>query len=118
MNKRSKSQYLKRLQIGSGPYRSTLQLATKISLLVGGTTVAQEKVIKPIEEAWWTDFVDEAALKLIEDAKELENQTSALAAVALGDAAEDEFGAIDDERSESNADEGDAVVEAGEEKTH
>lgn len=118
MNKRSKSQYLKRLQIGSGPYRSTLQLATKISLLIGGTFVAQEKVIKPFEEAWWTDFVDEAALKMIEDAKKLEIEASALAADALGDAGELESGATDDEISESSEDEGDALVEAKEEKQH
>jgi hypothetical protein len=121
MKKRAKRQYMKRLQIGSGPYRTTLQLATKISLLIGGTSVAQEKVITPFEEAWWTDFVDEAALKLIEDAKELEKQVFAFAADALGDAGEYESEATDDEIFESSVgagDEGDAVVNAGKKTKH
>lgn len=74
MNKRRKNLYLKRLQIGGGPRRSTLQLGTKISLLIGGTTAAQTNIIEPFEAAWWTSFVDEDALQLIADAKELERQ--------------------------------------------
>jgi hypothetical protein len=123
MKKRAKRQYLKRLQIGGGPYRTTLQLATKISLLIGGTSVAQEKIIKPFEEAWWKKFVDENSLKLIEDAKELELQMSALAAAAMEDAGDDEFVAngdgvvkSDGRAKDKSKKEGVAFVEAGEEK--
>lgn len=125
MKKRAKRQYLKRLQIGGGPYRTTLQLATKISLLIGGTSVAQEKIIKPFEEAWWTKFVDENALKLIEDVKELELQMSTLSASAVDDDGEDESEANDDGVVESDGgledegeEEGIAFVEAGDEKKH
>lgn len=125
MKKRAKRQYLKRLQIGGGPYRTTLQLATKISLLIGGTSVAQEKIIKPFEEAWWTKFVDENALKLIEDVKELELQLSTLSASAVDDDGEDESEANDDGVVESDGgledegeEEGIAFVEAGDEKKH
>ncbi|KAL3800607.1 hypothetical protein ACHAW5_001075 [Stephanodiscus triporus] len=118
MKKRAKSHYLKRLQIGSGPYRTTLQLATKISLLIGGSSVAQEKVIAPFEEAWWTKFVDEGALKFIEDAYEMEQQISV---AAVADAMEDESKANDDEVIESDGGAGvegeeEGVVESGEEK--
>ncbi len=125
MKKRAKRQYLKRLQIGGGPYRTTLQLATKISLLIGGTSVAQEKIIKPFEEAWWTKFVDENALKLIEDVKELELQMSTLSASAVDDDGEDESEANDDGVVESDGgsedegeEEGIAFVEAVDEKKH
>lgn len=118
MKKRAKSQYLKRLQIGSGPYRTTLQLATKLSLLIGGTSVAQEKIIAPFEEAWWTKFVDEDALKFIEDAREMEQQMSV---AAVADVVEDESEANGDEVIESDGGAGvegeeEGVVESGEEK--
>ena len=90
MTRRKKRLYLKRLQIGSGPYRSTLQLATKISLLIGGTSAAQMKIIDPFEAAWWTNFIDEDALQLIEDAKELERQMPLVSAAVMNDAEEEQ----------------------------
>ena len=126
MNKRRKNLYLKRLQIGSGPRRSTLQLGTKISLLIGGTTAAQTNIIEPFEAAWWTSFVDEDALQLIADAKELERQmpVSAIAAT-VDDVGEEESTEIEeadgiagDETDIAEVDESkqEDVVEAGEEK--
>lgn len=97
MKKRAKGRYLKRLQIGGGPYRSTLQVATKISLLIGGSAVTQGQIIDPFERAWWTKFVDEETLKLIQMAKELEEQAT-LTSVAMED---------DDGDNESEADEED-----------
>jgi hypothetical protein len=85
------------LQIGGGPYRSTLQVATKISLLIGGSAVTQGQIIDPFERAWWTKFVDEETLKLIQMAKELEEQAT-LTSVAMED---------DDGDNESEADEED-----------
>ena len=126
MNKRRKNLYLKRLQVGSGPRRSTLQLGTKISLLIGGTTAAQTNIIEPFEAAWWTSFVDEDALQLIADAKELERQmpVSAIAAT-VDDVGEEESTEIEeadgiagDETDIAEVDESkqEDVVEAGEEK--
>jgi hypothetical protein len=127
MNKRRKNLYLKRLQIGSGPRRSTLQLGTKISLLIGGTSAAQTNIIEPFEAAWWTSFVDEDTLQLIADAKELERQMP----VTVDNVGEDESEEIQ-EADENAGDEKDIadeveldevdeskqeeVVEAGEEK--
>ena len=132
MNKRRKNLYLKRLQIGGGPRRSTLQLGTKISLLIGGTTAAQTNIIEPFEAAWWTSFVDEDALQLIADAKELERQmpVSAIAATvddvgeeesteieeADGIAGDEKDIADDVELDEVDESKQEDVVEAGEEK--
>ena len=132
MNKRRKNLYLKRLQVGSGPRRSTLQLGTKISLLIGGTTAAQTNIIEPFEAAWWTSFVDEDALQLIADAKELERQmpVSAIAATvddvgeeesteieeADGIAGDEKDIADDVELDEVDESKQEDVVEAGEEK--
>jgi hypothetical protein len=105
-NKRAARRYLKRLQIGGGPYRSTLQVATKISLLIGGSSVAQGQIIDPFERAWWTKFVDEESLKLIQEARDLEAQqailTSATSEEDVGD-------------NESEAEEGDESNEDDEE---
>jgi hypothetical protein len=103
MKKRAARRYLKRLQIGGGPYRSTLQVATKISCLIGGSAVAQQHIIDPFERAWWTKFVDEETLKLIQEAKELEEQAILISA-AIGEEYEDVESEID-EGDESNVDE-------------
>ena len=105
-NKRAARRYLKRLQIGGGPYRSTLQVATKISLLIGGSSVAQGQIIDPFERAWWTKFVDEESLKLIQKARDLEAQQAILTSATL----EEDVG-----DNESEAEEGDESNEDDEE---
>lgn len=102
MKKRAKRRYLKRLQIGGGPYRTTLRVATKISLLIGGSAVTQGQIIDPFERAWWTKFVDEETLKLIQEAKELEEQVTLTAPAVEDDDGDNESEA--DEGDESNAD--------------
>ena len=72
MKKRAKRQYLQRLQIGGGPHQTTLQLATKISLLVAGSEATEERIVAPFGEAKKTAKVDEITRKLVEDAKALE----------------------------------------------
>ena len=104
--KRAARRYLKRLQIGGGPYRSTLQVATKISLLIGGSSVAQGQIIDPFERAWWTKFVDEESLKLIQKARDLEAQQAILTSATL----EEDVG-----DNESEAEEGDESNEDDEE---
>ncbi len=122
MKKRAASRYLKRLQIGGGPYRSTLQVATKISCLIGGSVVAQQQVIDPFERAWWTKFVDEETLKLIQEAKELEEQ-----ATLTSPAIEEDYQDIESETDEGDestvneaenvlTDEEDSAVDAESEK--
>jgi hypothetical protein len=81
-------------------------VATKISLLIGGSSVAQGQIIDPFERAWWTKFVDEESLKLIQEARDLEAQqailTSATSEEDVGD-------------NESEAEEGDESNEDDEE---
>lgn len=103
MKKRAARRYLKRLQIGGGPYRSTLQVATKISCLIGGSVVAKQQIIDPFERAWWTKFVDEETLTLIQEAKELEKQAT-LTSVAIEEDYED-IESETDEGDESNINE-------------
>lgn len=74
MKKRARRVYLKKLQFSGGPYASTMQLATHISIMIGGSGVVQESIITPWEEAWWTKRkqVDLSVLKMIEDASKME----------------------------------------------
>lgn len=78
MKRRARRKYLKLLQISSGPKRNTMKLATQISILIGGSAIAQEKIITPYDEAWKTKDVGDVVLKLIEEASahELEEQKS------------------------------------------
>ena len=100
MKKRAKRQYLQRLQIGGGPHQTTLQLATKISLLVAGSEATEERIVAPFGEAKKTAKVDEITRKLVEDAKALE-----------ASAAEDDV--ADDNTEEAQAEDG-VDVEADE----
>ncbi|KAL7552908.1 hypothetical protein ACHAWF_016152, partial [Thalassiosira exigua] len=74
MKKRARRVYLKILQVGTGPKKPTLELATKISLLIGGSVAAQENVVTPYLSAWWTKTIHTDTLQLIEEAAALETE--------------------------------------------
>lgn len=84
MKKRAKRNYLKTLQVGSGPNMETLKLASQISILMGGSAAARENIIAPYEDAWFSKPIDGTALQVIEkaEAKELQQQEAADAAAA------------------------------------
>jgi len=110
MKKRAKRVYLKRLQVGGGPYDSTMELATRISLLIGGSAFAKDNIIAPWEEAWWTKrkVLDPSILEWIEKVSEEEKLNAQRAAEAAeaaeaseeGDAENDESKEEDEDASE------------------
>mmetsp|Transcript_3186 Transcript_3186/g.8137 ORF Transcript_3186/g.8137 Transcript_3186/m.8137 type:complete len:410 (+) Transcript_3186:103-1332(+) len=115
MKKRAKRKYMKHLQIGGGPYVTTLHLAVQISILLGGSSVAQESIVTPYADAWWKKTpVDETALKMIESAKELEEQASAEAASATD---ETEGGGVEEDEPSADGDSGDGVEDEGDSET-
>jgi len=126
MKKRARRVYLKKLQISGGPYASTMQLATHISILIGGSDVVQESIIAPWEEAWWTKHktVDPSVLQMIEAgaAMELEQQKALEAAEAEkeaeGEDVEGDESNGDDVDEEGDGEEGDSqnAAESEEEK--
>lgn len=120
LKKRAKRKYLKRLQIGGGPYNSTLRLATQISILIGGSAVAQKNIVAPYDKAWWTKRVVPDVLQMIEEASamELEKKEAAEAAEAKateeaeGDDVEDDESNAEDGDGEDDPEEGDSQTEA------
>lgn len=115
MKKRAKSMYLRRLQIGGGPHQETLQLATEISIMVGGSDYAQEKIIAPFDEAKKVASVDEITLKYIEEAKASEAAALSATAEDAEDAEVDVEG--DGDGSEDAGDGDDQEGDAEEEPT-
>ena len=53
LKKRARRQYLKLLQVGSGPTRGTLSLAARIATMLGGGDRARETILAPYEGAKW-----------------------------------------------------------------
>mmetsp|Transcript_34758 Transcript_34758/g.62571 ORF Transcript_34758/g.62571 Transcript_34758/m.62571 type:complete len:425 (+) Transcript_34758:80-1354(+) len=106
LKKRAKRKYLKRLQIGGGPYNSTLRLATQISILIGGSAVAQKNIVDPYDKAWWTKRVVPDVLRMIEEASEMELEKKKSVEAAEAKATEEAEG-DDVEDDESNAEDGD-----------
>ena len=118
MTKRARAKYRKFIQVKSGPKTRTLELATKIALSIGGSDAAQEKIITPYLDAWFSKEINEDILQLIEDAatEEMEQQT-AIEAAADSDEAEEGEGVVELEAAASDAAEGeedeDAATEGG-----
>lgn len=115
MKKRAKRKYMKHLQIGGGPYVTTLRLAVQISILLGGSSVAQENIVTPYADAWWKKTpVDETALTMIERARELEEQASAEAASATD---ETDGGEVKKDEPSASGDGGDGEEDEGDSET-
>jgi len=107
MNKRKRRVYLKVLQIGSGPRRSTLELATKISMIIGGSDAARENIVSPHvtpyhASSWYTKRVEKVVLQMIEEAPEEEP----VEAAAATEVAQDDV--VDDGEGDDVADEGES----------
>lgn len=118
MTKRARAKYRKFIQVKSGPKTRTLELATKIAISIGGSAVAQEKIITPYLDAWFSKEINKDILQLIEDAakEEMEQQT-AIKAAADSDEAEEGEGVVELEAAASDAAKGeedeDAATEGG-----
>ena len=114
LKKRAKRKYLNHLQIGSGPYRTTLRLATKITLLVSDAKTARERIVEPFNMAWWTKFVDEEVLEMVAEAegREEEERRAAEAALPQEEEESDEVdGEGEDADSEDSQDKDEAETE-------
>jgi len=113
--KRARRVYLKKLQFSGGPYSSTMQLATHVSLLIGTAANVQEGIVAPWREAWWTKHkkVDPGVLRMIEEASamELEQQKSA------GAAEDGEREGVEDDESDEVDDHGGDDGEEGDPQT-
>ena len=113
LKKRAKRKYLNHLQIGSGPYRTTLRLATKIALLVSDAKTARERIVEPVNLAWWTKFVDEEVLDLVAEAegREEEERRAAEAALPQEEESDEVDGEGEDPDRADSQDEDDAETE-------
>merc|ERR1711957_297329 len=132
MKKRAKRKYLKLLQVGSGPYESTMSLATQISVLVGDSAFAQENILSPYNDAWWSRKSSHALCierikRIIEEASAMEmvEQESVEMPPVVEEAGGDE---IEDGKSNAgdgeqghggnrNVEEGDSQKKAAQKKT-
>lgn len=119
--KRARRVYLKKLQFSGGPYSSTMQLATHVSLLIGTAANVQEGIVAPWREAWWTKHkkVDPGVLRMIEEASamELEQQKSAGAAEdGEREGVEDDESDEEDDHGGDDGEEGDPQTDAETEK--
>ena len=106
LKKRAKRKYLNHLQIGSGPYRTTLRLATKITLLVSDAKTARERIVEPFNMAWWTKFVDEEVLEMVAEAegREEEERRAAEAALPQEEEESEESDEVDGEGEDADGD--------------
>lgn len=112
LKKRAKRKYLSHLQIGSGPYRTTLRLATKITLLVSDAKTARERIVEPFNLAWWTKFVDEEVLEMVSEAEGREEEERRAAEAALPQEEEsDEADGEGEDADEDSQDNDDAETE-------
>lgn len=85
LKKRAKRRYLKLLQVGSGPYHSTLSLAAQIAVLVGRGDRAEEQILSPYAAAWWSR--KEGHALLLAQVRGTLTEAAALEAAALEAAA-------------------------------
>jgi hypothetical protein len=95
MKKRALRNYMKFLKVKTGPWVTTMSLATQISLAIGGLEYTKANIFDPYNEAWWNQGVHKSVLELVKEVEakdEAERVAREAAAAALvADADEQEI---------------------------